>query len=62
VPIPALDCTACGEALVTPRIVEHAARIFEAAGADAWYSRHTADFVPTDSRARTAAGRPSSAR
>jgi isoleucyl-tRNA synthetase len=46
VPIPALDCTACGEALVTPAIVEHAARIFEAAGADAWYARDSADFVP----------------
>ena len=46
VPIPALACTACGEALVTATIVEHAARIFEAAGADAWYSGTTEEFLP----------------
>lgn len=46
VPIPALDCKACGEAVLTPAIVEHAAAIFETSGADAWYGRPTEDFVP----------------
>jgi isoleucyl-tRNA synthetase len=46
VPIPAFDCTACGEAIVTPAIVEQAARVFEAHGADAWYSRPAEEFVP----------------
>jgi isoleucyl-tRNA synthetase len=50
VPIPALDCAACGEAIVTPAIVEQAARVFEARGADAWYERPTAEFVPTGLR------------
>ncbi len=46
VPIPALDCAACGEAIVTPALVEQAATVFESYGADAWYERPTADFVP----------------
>ena len=46
VPIPALDCTTCGEAVVTPAIVEQAAHIFETSGADAWYAAGTDQFVP----------------
>ncbi len=46
VPIPAVDCTACGEAIVTAALVEQAATVFESYGADAWYERPTADFVP----------------
>jgi isoleucyl-tRNA synthetase len=39
VPIPAVDCTACGEAVLTPALVERAAAIFEQYSADAWYER-----------------------
>jgi len=46
VPIPALDCTACGEAIVTPALVEQAAKVFETYGADAWYGRDLSEFVP----------------
>jgi isoleucyl-tRNA synthetase len=46
VPIPALDCTSCGEAIVTPAIVEQAASVFERHGADAWYGRPAEEFVP----------------
>jgi isoleucyl-tRNA synthetase len=46
VPIPAVDCVKCGEALVTPALVEKAAGVFERFGADAWYERPTEDFVP----------------
>jgi isoleucyl-tRNA synthetase len=46
VPIPALDCTACGEANISPAIVEKAAAVFERYGADAWYERPTEEFVP----------------
>ena len=46
VPIPAVDCTACGEAIVTTALVEQSAKVFERYGADAWYERPTADFVP----------------
>jgi isoleucyl-tRNA synthetase len=47
VPIPALDCTTCGEAVTTPALVETAAKVFETHGAHAWYERPVEDFVPT---------------
>jgi isoleucyl-tRNA synthetase len=46
VPIPAVDCTACGEALLTPGLVEHAASVFDTYGADAWYERPIEEFLP----------------
>ncbi|MEO6212734.1 MAG: isoleucine--tRNA ligase, partial [Vicinamibacterales bacterium] len=46
VPIPALDCTACGEAILTTGLVERAAAVFDEYGADAWYERPLAEFVP----------------
>jgi isoleucyl-tRNA synthetase len=46
VPIPALDCTACGEAVLTPAIVSQAAGVFDTYGADAWYERPVEEFVP----------------
>ena len=46
VPIPAVDCSTCGEALVTPALVEQSAAVFEKYGADSWYERPTEDFVP----------------
>ena len=46
VPIPAVDCTKCGEAITTPALVEKAAKVFETHGADAWYDRPVDEFVP----------------
>jgi isoleucyl-tRNA synthetase len=46
VPIPALDCAGCGEAVLTAEIVERAASVFDEYGADAWYERPLAEFVP----------------
>jgi isoleucyl-tRNA synthetase len=46
VPIPAVDCVACGEAIITPALVDKAADVFEQYGADSWYERPTDDFVP----------------
>jgi isoleucyl-tRNA synthetase len=46
VPIPAVDCTKCGEALLTPALVERAASVFDVHGADAWYERPAAEFIP----------------
>ena len=46
VPIPALDCKQCGEALLTPALVERAARVFDVHGADAWYERPIQEFIP----------------
>ena len=46
VPIPAVDCAKCGEALLTPALVERAASVFDEHGADAWYERPIAEFLP----------------
>jgi isoleucyl-tRNA synthetase len=46
VPIPAVDCSACGEAIVTTALVEQTASVFEKYGADAWYERPTEEFIP----------------
>jgi isoleucyl-tRNA synthetase len=48
VPIPAVDCTRCGEAIVTTELVQRTAAVFEKFGADAWYERDTSEFVPPD--------------
>ena len=46
VPIPAVDCAKCGEAVLTPALVEKAASVFDQYGADAWYERPMEEFVP----------------
>ena len=46
VPIPAVDCTACGEAILTAALVEKAASVFEKYNADAWYERPIEEFLP----------------
>jgi isoleucyl-tRNA synthetase len=46
VPIPAVDCANCGEAIVTAALVARTAAVFEAHGADAWYDRPTEEFTP----------------
>ncbi|SVD86411.1 uncharacterized protein METZ01_LOCUS439265, partial [marine metagenome] len=48
VPIPALQCTSCGEAELTSSIVAQAADVFEHSGADAWYEHDLTEFVPKD--------------
>jgi isoleucyl-tRNA synthetase len=46
VPIPAVDCTSCGEAVLTPALVEQTASVFDVHGADAWYERPIEEFIP----------------
>src|SRR5438094_3417894 len=46
VPIPAVDCTTCGEAILTPALVAQAASVYEKHGADSWYERPLDEFVP----------------
>jgi isoleucyl-tRNA synthetase len=46
VPIPAVDCSTCGEAILTAALVDKAAAIFEQYGADAWYERPVDEFIP----------------
>ena len=47
VPIPAVDCEACREAVLTPEMVRMAGDVFEQHGADAWYERPLEEFLPT---------------
>ena len=60
VPIPAVDCTKCGEAITTPELVEKAATVFEQHGADAWYERPVAEFLPAGTDVRRHAAVPRS--
>ncbi len=46
VPIPAVDCTKCGTALLTRELVDRAASVFDTYGADAWYERPIEEFIP----------------
>jgi isoleucyl-tRNA synthetase len=46
VPIPAVDCTACGEAILTAELVDRTASVFEHYNADAWYERPIEEFLP----------------
>src|SRR5262245_58439978 len=46
VPIPALDCTSCGEAVLTTAIIDQAASVFEQYNADSWYERPIEEFIP----------------
>ena len=46
VPIPAVDCTNCGEAVLTRELIDRAAAVFETYSADAWYERPIEEFLP----------------
>jgi isoleucyl-tRNA synthetase len=46
VPIPAVDCLRCGEAITSVELVDRATQVFEAHGADAWYERPIEEFLP----------------
>lgn len=48
VPIPAVYCTGCNEAILTSELVARAAKVFEQYGADAWYERPLEEFVPPE--------------
>jgi isoleucyl-tRNA synthetase len=56
VPIPAVDCIKCGEALLTPELVERAAAVFDTYGADAWYERPVGEFIPDGLTCATCGG------
>ncbi|HVO94320.1 MAG TPA: class I tRNA ligase family protein, partial [Terriglobales bacterium] len=46
VPIPAIYCKGCNEAVLTQALCEHIATIFEKEGSDAWYIRPLAELLP----------------
>jgi isoleucyl-tRNA synthetase len=57
VPIPAVDCTACGEAILTPALVDRAASVFETYNADSWYERPIEEFLPEGFACRACGGK-----
>jgi isoleucyl-tRNA synthetase len=46
VPIIAFYCSACGHVLLSKKIVDHVASIFEKEGADAWYAHSPGELLP----------------
>jgi len=46
VPIPAVDCAKCGEAILTRELIDRTASVFDEYGADAWYERPLEEFLP----------------
>jgi isoleucyl-tRNA synthetase len=56
VPIPAMDCTRCGQPVLTRELTDRAAAVFEVHGADAWYERPVEDFVPAGLSCSACAG------
>ena len=46
VPIPAVDCTSCGEAILDAGVIARTAGVFAELGADAWYERPIEEFLP----------------
>ena len=48
VPIPAVYCKGCNEAVLTQHLCEHVAAIFEKEGSDAWYIRSLEELLPGD--------------
>jgi len=57
VPIPAVDCVKCGEAILTAPLAERAAEVFAEHGADAWYERPIEEFLPDGLACPTCGGR-----
>lgn len=56
VPIPALHCLSCGEAVLDADLTEKAATVFEQHGADAWYERPLDEFLPDGFRCSSCSG------
>jgi isoleucyl-tRNA synthetase len=57
VPIPAMDCKACGTPVLTKALTDRTADVFDRYGADAWYERPIEEFLPDDLTCATCGGR-----
>lgn len=57
VPIPAVYCKACNEAVLTGALCDHIASIFEQEGSDAWYIRPLAELLPPGLECANCGGR-----
>lgn len=48
VPIPAVFCNSCGEAIYTPEVVNSAAKLYAEEGSDAWYKKSAEEILPSE--------------
>jgi isoleucyl-tRNA synthetase len=56
VPIPAVYCRKCNEAILTQELCEHIATIFEKQGSDAWFARPVNELLPPGFRCSKCGG------
>ena len=57
VPIPAVYCKKCNQALLSQEVCDHVASIFEKEGSDAWFTREISELVPPDLKCQGCGGR-----
>ena len=57
VPIPAVDCKACGTPLLTKELTDRTAAVFDQYGADSWYERPIENFLPDGLTCASCGGR-----
>lgn len=56
VPIPVFSCAACGEVVATPETFEAVAHLFETEGADAWFTKKPAEYLPENVKCERCGG------
>ncbi len=57
VPIPVFYCTQCGQSIADPDIALRVSAVFREHGADAWFEKEAADFIPKDYACPKCSGR-----
>ena len=57
IPIPSLQCTACGEVTLESEVIELAAAQFKNDSSNAWFTRDIKDFLPPDFKCPKCAGK-----
>lgn len=50
VPIPALECTSCGERTLFTQVIESLAEVVKEEGTNVWFAKDAADFVSADTK------------
>jgi len=56
VPIPVFTCKGCGEIVMSEDIAMHVAGIFDKEGADAWFTRTSAELLPAGTKCPSCSG------
>jgi isoleucyl-tRNA synthetase len=57
VPIPAVYCKSCNEAILSQELCGYVAAVFEKEGSDAWYIRPLVELLPTELKCSVCGGR-----